>query len=147
MDMDTYCFTGASNDLVNLSLMITNGSAFNPYVQVYGPDKVFLFTLPIQSGAQWGYAEGWRLAKSGTYTLVVRDDTLSESFGYCLNLIKAPGPNATDPGDGPEFLTPGEPRTASLVPGDLDALAIRVIAGDRLWVTLEVLSPPGPHRC
>ena len=64
MDMDTYCFTGASNDLVNLSLMITNGSAFNPYVQVYGPDKVFLFTLPIQSGAQWGYAEGWRLPRA-----------------------------------------------------------------------------------
>ena len=75
MDMDTYCFTGASNDLVNLSLMITNGSAFNPYVQVSRPDKVFCSHCRFSAGAQWAFAERWRLSKSGTYTLVVRDDT------------------------------------------------------------------------
>ena len=143
MDMDAYCFTGASNDLVNLSLVITNGSGLYPTVQVYDPDKVHVLTVPIQSGAAWAFAENWRLTNSGNYTLVVRDDGLDESFGYCLNLIKAPGPNLTDPGDGPEFLAPGERRTASLVPGDLDAFAVQVIPGDRLWITLKVLSASG----
>jgi hypothetical protein len=142
LDMDTFCFEGVSNEVVNLALMVTNGSGINPYVQVYDPAGTFLFTTPLVSGTL-AFRENWRLAASGTYTVMVRDDVLNESFDYCLNLIKAPGPNFTDPGDGPERLVSGEIRTASLTPGDLDAFAVKVVPGDRLGITLNILSASG----
>jgi len=129
--------------VVNFALVITNGPGQYPVLQLYDPDNVLIFS--DNDNYYRAYVEGLRLTKSGTYSLLVRDDTVTESFGYVLNFIKAPGPNATDDGDGNWILAPGEVRSGNIASGDLDAFGFTAVAGDSITVAVRKTSGLGTY--
>lgn len=131
-----YSFTATSNDVLFLTVLLTNGPGTNPYLYLHDPDGVLI----AQLNSNWYLATlpNFRLTKTGTYTVGVRGDGQNESFDYLISALKIPGPNATDPGEGPYLLSPAETRSAHLSPGDLDAFEIKAIAGDTLNVALRI---------
>ena len=140
-DYDTFTFTGASNDVLFLTVFLTTGPGTNPYLYLYDPDGEVI----TEGNANWylAYVRNMRLTKTGTYTVGVRHIGYNDSFGYEISALKIPGPNATDPGDGLYTLSPAETRSAHLSAGDLDAFEIKVIAGDTLNVSLRITAGSG----
>jgi hypothetical protein len=140
-DMDTYTFTGASNDVIIATLLRTNGTGV-PYFYLYGPDGTLVSGSSI-SGGYVASVNGLRLSRTGTYTLLAIENSLAGSFDYTVCMIRNPGPNFSDSGDGAYTIEPYETRSAQITPGDLDAFAFHAIAGDTLSVTLQKTSGPG----
>lgn len=120
-DYDTYCFTASSNDVLYLTMLRTNGPGTYPYFYLYDPDGVVL-PAPGQND-YLAHIPNRRLTKSGVYTVGVIDNGLNESFGYSVCMIKVPGPNFPETGEGSETLRPGELRAAQITRGDCDAFA------------------------
>jgi hypothetical protein len=135
-----YSFTASSNDVIYLTLLTTNGPGTFPWFYLYNPDGIFLGNPSANSfEANWA----GRLDQSGSYVVAVIDGGINDSFGYSLCMVKVPGPNLTDAGEGAYILSPTETRSAHLSPGDLDAFEIKAIAGDTLSVALLRTTGPG----
>jgi len=132
---------GSSNDVVYLALLRTSGGD-HPVFFLYDPDGLDQLSTGT---ADYAELQNYRLMKDGIYTVAVLDNGLDESFDYNLSLIKNPGPNASDAGDGPYLMEPYETKQAQITPGDLDAFAFHAIAGDTLTIRLQKTSGPGLH--
>jgi hypothetical protein len=138
-DYDTFTFSASSNDVIYLTVLRTNGPGTGPFFYLYDPSGEV-----ISAGAYSSlltYVPNLRLTQTGTYTVGVIDGGLDEEFDYTLCVVKIPGPNIPDPGEGSETLSPGETRSAQITAGDLDAFAFHVIAGDT--VTLNAYKTGG----
>ncbi len=142
-DYDTFCFRASSNEVIYVTALLTNGPGSWPGMYLYDPEGVLVTTG--LNAPNYVYTGSLRLAKTGVYTVAVIDGGLEESFDYVISGVKVPGPNATDPGDGPSSLQAGEVRRAHLSVGDFDAYQIDAIAGDTLKVALRRTSGPGQY--
>jgi hypothetical protein len=142
-DYDTFCFDAASNDVIYLTVLRTNGPGTSPYLYLYDPTGAVVTEGSANSILT--YVPNRRLTLSGTYTVAVIDDGLNESFDYTICMVKAPGPNFPDQGDGPYELVPFQPVFAQIVPGDLDAFAFRAIAGDTIALKVQKVSGAGQN--
>jgi hypothetical protein len=78
------------------------------------------------------------LLKSGSYTIVVRDNGLDHTGSYCLtllNLTAGPVTSGEDPDGGP--IASGETRSATIALSDMDAYQFDGEAGDRILIDAE----------
>ena len=140
-DLDLYCFTAASNDVVSFALVRTNGSG-NPTMRIFDPLGTAIYGACGDGVRVYEYDV--RLTKTGTYTVEVTDcNAFTTTFDYNFCMIKIPGPNFQEPGEGSELLLSGETRTAQISAGDLDAYSFSVIGGDSVWITLSQTSGSG----
>ena len=138
-----YTFTAASNDVITLTLLRTNSSAGNPTLTLYDPTGAVTTLDRCAVGGLYVLEPGRRLTQSGTYIIVVRECELNDTFDYTLCMIKNPGPNFPEPGEGSETLLPRQARAAQITVGDCDAFAFRGIAGDMVMITLLQTSGSG----
>jgi hypothetical protein len=152
-DMDTYTFTGTSNDVITVTLLRTNGTG-DTFLYLYDPLGDAVFSGAGTGNAGVAYFAGVRLTKTGSYTFVVVAGGLDLSYDYNLCTIKNPGPNFPEPGEGVEVIAPEDMRAARITPGDLDAYLFHAIAYDTITLNLtktggagnlfvELLAPDG----
>ena len=139
-DYDSFTFTAASNDVIYLTVLKTNGVG-SLFLYLYDPSGAVL--AEGSANSFFAGVENWRLAQTGTYTVGVIERFHTQSFDYIVNVLKIPGPNAADPGDGLYLLSPVESRSAHLSAGDLDAFGIMAIAGDTIDVGIRITSGSG----
>ncbi len=133
-----YSFNASAGDVANFALVRISGGQW-PVLQLFSPDGQILFS--DASAWYYAYVERFTLTNGGTYTLLVRDDGIIETFNYTLCVVKIPGPNYPEPGEGNDRLLIGERRAAQIVAGDLDAYSFLAVAGDS--VTLQVTRMSG----
>ena len=100
-DLDRFTFTGQSNEVVAVALSITSGSGRSPVLRVYqaGGSLISILAYPFGiplATPDGGYLPIVYLGRDGTYSLVVSDDTFTESFRYALTFVKVYGSNATN---------------------------------------------------
>ena len=139
-DKDTYTFMASSNDVVDITLVRTNGTSA-PYFALYDPNGVFV--LGDNYDTNLAYVTGLRLTNAGSYTLVVNASDQASAYDYVVCMIDVPGPNSPDPGDGAYTMSANETRSGQITPGDLDAYAFHAIAGDTLTITVQKTSGTG----
>jgi hypothetical protein len=133
VDVDTYCFSASSNDVVAIGLGRTTGTGI-PRFYLFDPEGNY---VSEQGGGGSVYTQNQRLSQNGIYTLLVLADYFSDSYDYTLCIIKIPGPNVPEDTDGSEFLAPGELRSAAAAAGDVDAFAFYAIAGDSVEIIVD----------
>jgi len=135
-----YSFLTASNDVVALTLLRTNGTGTTS-LSLYDPMGTLIFADP-GNGIVVNNPSN-RLTKTGTYTLGVVASNLNVSYDYTLCMIKIPGQNIPEPGECQELLWPNETCPASIAVGDLDAYRLHAIAGDTITLILQKTSGNG----
>jgi YD repeat-containing protein len=79
-EIDTYTFTGLVNDVVNIRILNSSGGAFYPILDLYGPTGSW-----VTGG---GTAIARRLTASGTYAVLVRDNSNVYTGNYILALVR-----------------------------------------------------------
>jgi hypothetical protein len=133
-DYDTYTFAAASNDVIFLTVSSTGGARL-PYLHLY--DSTGAVVTAQWNNYKYATLSNLRLTKDDTYTLAVTEDLFNYEFDYHVCMIKHPGTNAADPGDGPAVLAPSTTASAQITHGDLDAFAFQAIAGDTIALRLR----------
>src|SRR6266853_6281165 len=142
-DIDTFTFAGSSNDAVTI-FMVKGGGGFNPLIDLYDPDGIRVTYAVGNNGSQSSIIQAQKLTKTGTYTILCRDDVGNETYPYSLTMIKNPGPNAVDLGDSGPSIQPGQSLTNNIgTPSDIDALSFYVIAGDTVTISMVKLGGSG----
>jgi len=143
-DIDIFTFTGTSNEAVSILMTKTDDSGDLPFFELYGPDGALMANPGYRDGVI-AYLDGFWLAQSGTYLIACRDAGGNQPFAYNLTLVKCPGPNLTDPGEGSEIMAPGETRFATIGVGDIDAFSFSAVAGDFLDLNLKRIGGSGQN--
>jgi hypothetical protein len=121
-DMDTYCLTANSNDVISVALLRTNGAG-TPYLYLYDPEGRQVLAGGSTSGVR--HDPGLRLDRSGGYTLVVVAGNLTDSYDYLLSLtFDRCGVNEREPEDGAETIVPGQVAGGQISPADMDTYCL-----------------------
>jgi len=127
-DFDAYTFTGSSGDRVVLTAPETSGASYNTSLYLYPPDGGTY--VAITNGDRIDY----QLALSGTYVLVVQDQSLSGTGTYAvsyLNVTAGPMTSGPDPDGGP--IVSGSIKTGTMSgPGDLDGFTFTGASGEHV---------------
>jgi len=142
-DYDTYTFTATSNDVGFVALHSTGGGRY-PYLHLYDSQGTVVATH--YDATSYAVLRNIQLPKTDTYTLAITEDGFDYEWDYTLCMIKIPGSNSPDPGDGPSDIVPFENAAAQITPGDLDAFAFAAIAGDTITLQLQEVSGSGTRR-
>jgi Ca2+-binding RTX toxin-like protein len=134
-DLDSYTFSANAGDMVYLRVADTEttefiNSNFTPFVALFDPDGDLVDT---DWGALVAHLDGVDLVKTGTYTVVVRDNSSGDdSHGsYDIYFVKAPGAN--DDGELPN----GEKISSQIDLGDLDTYTFIADAGDTVYIRVS----------
>jgi hypothetical protein len=102
-DVDVFCFTAESNDVVHAGFARMSDYG-DPYMYLYDPDGDFVGGVYGGFGAYGGF----RLNKSGPYKCVMIANDFATPYDYNLSVTKVGcGLNVAEPGDGAENLTFG----------------------------------------
>jgi hypothetical protein len=130
-EIDLYTFTGQSNDAVTIFLTRTLGALTDPWLELHGPNGILLVPNQLGEGL-YDLIQAYRLPRTGTYRILVRDDVGDLTFNYALSLVKIPGPNV---GEMP--IAPGQTVTNGLhLPAEIDLYTFFAIAGDSIEAVL-----------
>jgi hypothetical protein len=143
--VDYLLFSANSNDAVTVFLGISNAPiCFFPVLQLLDTNGDLLVTA---GGIDCNTRDitGLHLPRTGTYTIVVRDDGGNESFTYGLSLIKMPGSNATDAGEA-GVIAPGQTVAGRIgAIADLDVYTFPAVAGDTVTTRLSTTDGDGQY--
>jgi hypothetical protein len=136
-DLDILRFHAESNDVVTIRMSTPGGNhGQKVFMELQAPDGTV-----IQSTGGYGLEEpsfqAVRLSLRGEYMIVCHDVYGRFEMPYTMSMVKIPGVNSSEAGDGTEMIQPGEMRTAYLGSGDLDAFRFRVIAGDSVRLSMS----------
>src|SRR5262249_52496375 len=148
-DFDAFMFTGTIGNRVLLTGISTGGPSYAPTIYLYPPGGGSYVTSA--TGGRIDY----QLAASGTYVVVVQDQTQLNTGTYelsYLNVTAGPLTSGEDPDGGPIASASSATGTIS-GPGDLDAFTFTGTTGDHVIVgavptagslnTNITLYPPG----
>src|SRR2546430_4693749 len=129
---NTYSFTGTSGEVVNVWMVKTGGSGINPTVELYDPNGAAVVGAVANVSAVSSLIQAQALTKTGTYTIVCRDDVGNETYPYSVTLVKLPGgANPVDPGDLGGSILPGQTLTNLLGQvADIDTFTFVGTAGE-----------------
>jgi len=130
-DLDTYCFDAISNELVTISIFRTNGSGL-PYFQLYNSEG---YVAESPFGDSLEFVEDLRLPRTGPYTLLIRDVSITETLGYAFTFARIP---VSSP-----VLQSNEEQSGTISLGEMDAYSFYAIAGNSITLRLEKTSGPG----
>src|SRR5258706_5502049 len=89
--------------------MVKGGGGFNPFF-FNDTATTEIYTLSLHDALPiCSIIQAQKLTKTGTYTILCRDDVGDETYPYSLTLAKIPGgSNLTDPGDAAGTILPGQ---------------------------------------
>src|SRR5262249_52145361 len=136
-DFDAFMFTGTIGNRVLLTGLSAGGPSYAPTIYLYPPGGGSYVTSA--TGGRIDY----QLAASGTYVVVVQDQTQLNTGTYelsYLNVTAGPLTSGEDPDGGP--IASGSSATGTISgPGDLDAFTFTGTTGDHLIV--GALPPAG----
>ena len=150
-DLDTWTFAGTAGEHVTLRIGELSGSSFDPRIELYDPTGA---VVGAETGSSVATAE-LDLTLTGTYTVLVRDDTVSGGGDtgtgtYELRFVRVPGSNEHG------SLTNGGAHVEAITIGDLDTYTFSADAGDATTLrvarttsvnnfspTLELYDPTG----
>jgi hypothetical protein len=146
-DFDAYTFHGTIGDRVILLAVATGGPSYTPYIYLYPPGGGTFVNL--------GGSIDYQLTATGTYTVVVQDQSMLNTGTYALsylNVTSGPLTSVSDPDGGPIQSAASATGTIGAI-GDIDAYTFTGNFGDHvLFAALETsgslntnisLYPPG----
>jgi hypothetical protein len=132
-DTDIFTFSGTANDRVVITV-----------ADLYSGCQPEIYLYPPVGGALEASRQGssaikkldWRLAATGTYSIVLHDSLLNQEGSYSVTLVKVPG-GATAPTDADGgALASGQSATGTFTPrADLDVFTFDGTTGDRVVIT------------
>ncbi|MDB4444644.1 fibronectin type III domain-containing protein [bacterium] len=132
-DLDAFQFFGEAGDRIILQTVEVSG-AINTEMVLVDPDFV-----DETSSAPRGNLLDHVLAKTGIYTVLVRDDDRRNAGTYNINLLNLTGSLSSPRDCDGEILTFGQNVSGALIVSDLDAFQFYGEAGDRIILqTVEV---------
>jgi len=127
-DMDMWTFTVDATDTIRVQIGEVNGTDFNPFIALYGPDGDE--KISNEGTASTGLTH--RALVGGTYTLLVRDGQIdvTGSGDYRLYFANMPGSYTVPAGDEGGVLTNGGMHAGTIDLGDFDVYTFKVAAND-----------------
>jgi len=136
-DIDSYTFDANAGDTVYLRVADTEttefiNSNFLPLVALFDPDGDLLGS---SSGALVGHIDAEVLVKSGTYTVVVRDDSSGDDNVGSYDIYFAKAPGANDDG----CIANNQELDGFIDLGDLDSFTFNASAGINTVITITDL--------
>jgi hypothetical protein len=136
VDIDSYCFSALSNDLITIDIYRTNGNG-SPHFRLYDQNGEFVISDNWIDNAL-GFREDVRLPSTGTYTLIVREEGQDQTYDYELSFIKVQcGTNMIEAGDGGEAIEPSQltgGRIETRV--DIDSYCFSALANELVTINL-----------
>jgi hypothetical protein len=141
-DMDTWTFEGNAGDRVIINAVTTSGS-LDTTITLYPlgePAEATTAGCPALN-CHGGDQMNWQLKKSGLYTIIISDYSLSNPGTYNINLLKIPGEVSSpqDPNGGP--IISGETLNGTInVASDLDAFQFYGDVNDRIIINAVTTS-------
>jgi len=123
---DSYTFTATAGENVWLRIADTSNSAFYPRITLYGPTGAYI--TYDNDGSVAGFTH--TATTTGTYTVVVSDDSGNYTGNYNFYFVRVPGANEGG------SLGNGSLRTDKIDLGDLDSFTFSVQAGGQVQLTV-----------
>jgi hypothetical protein len=137
-DIDVFTFSANTGDNVILSCVEDDGTAFEPFITVIGPDG----SVAGSDLGDLGLDFSFTAATSGTFYVILRDFTTDNIGGnfdgdfqpgeYIMTMAKLPGPQTDDGTDGGP-ITNGQRVVGSLPTGDIDVYTVSMNIGESLY--------------
>jgi len=141
-DYDSFTFNAASNEVLYLTVLRTNGPGAFPYIYLYDPNGTAV--IGGSSGSNDARIVNRRLTSTGTYRLLILDDRLQETFDYLVTFNLAQGGiNLREDGDGGEVILPGQTVSGHIQPGDYDTFTFSAASNDVIYATVRRKVGPG----
>jgi hypothetical protein len=140
-DEDVWSFAANQGDSIWVSAsQVGTNSAFVPRIDVYGPDGV-------DEAANFNdlFARvTFRAPSSGTYTIVVQQQTVTDLAGltYVLRLAKAPGAFVVPAGDEGGTIVANATVPGSIARGDMDLWSFSATQGNQIEVSASETNSP-----
>jgi len=139
-DIDSYTFTANAGETVYLRVADTEttefiNSGFQPYVGLLSPSGAF---ISASQGALVGDLSR-ALVESGTYTVIILDESSGEDATGSYDLYFAKAPGAADDG----CIANGDHGYGFIDLGDIDSYSFQANAGISLVVTVTDLDESG----
>ena len=79
-DIDQWGFHASQGDQINIQLTETNGSGFNPFIAIFGPNAIL---VAVASGSDHASLD-FEASAEGRYTIVIRESDADSSGNYEL---------------------------------------------------------------
>ena len=133
-DLDGFTFSGDVDDVVAISCVRTSG-AVRTQILVYAPGNASAVIASACGGGDCGDYVTYKLAQSGTHTIVIRDIAQDQIGNYRITFERfGEGVPISNDQDG-EVLRPGDHRTSWIgQQSDLDHVRLYADAGTRLLI-------------
>lgn len=127
-DLDTFSFTGSAGDRILIDAVETTGVGYNTVMSLYPPGGG---TAIIQGS---GNRQEALLTVTGTWKLVIEDNSDDTAGGYALSILNVTSGPFTNGGDADGgAIASNDIKTGQMQQGvDFDAYTITAAAGDRL---------------
>jgi hypothetical protein len=152
--VDTYTIAGVAGGSIEAVVAETvAGSALTPKIQLIAPNGSVLTQLASATGTA---IESLNLAASGTYKVVVTDNSATKTGGYAVTAVSIGTGIAQSAGGDSGATTSAVTKTAAIGAGDIDVFTINglaggaieaavgeSIAGSSLTPLIEMFSPAG----
>ncbi|HEX4794648.1 MAG TPA: PPC domain-containing protein, partial [Humisphaera sp.] len=138
-ESDAYSFNASAGDSISAAMTVLN-NAFDPEMDLYGPDGALL-----QSHYNSAYYGGTTIdltnaPLTGTYSLVARDRGGDNTGSYGITMAHfGPGVSQSADGDAGPIVS-GLTRSAVINAGDLDVFTFSASAGDSISAAMTVLN-------
>ena len=131
-DLDPWTFTANAGNYITATIGDKNDNDFNPYIALISPTGVVL-------DYDWGYKGSEvsvNASETGSYSLVVRDNSSSNPGEYTLSLAVSGGGLTISSGDEGGDILKGETKSGTIAYGDLDPWTFTANAGDYIAATV-----------
>jgi hypothetical protein len=145
-DLDSWSFQANANAAVSLSVSrLSDAGSFRPRILLRAPSGEQLFSASSPLSPAVVQSHVLRVPQTGTYTVVIGsgDEHHVGAGTYRLTLARSPGGFVVAPGDDGGLLGNGVPQFGAIDAGDLDQWSFDVVAGERLSISMRILTNMG----
>jgi hypothetical protein len=133
---NSWTFTANVGDAIVVRVGEVFNNSFTPRVQIFSPASVLLTTAANSVAAEASVTA----TNSGTFTVVISDNSLTQTNSYRLTLAKSPGAVSVAPGDDGGPMTNGVMHSGTILAGDLDVWTFNANSGDSIVVRIGLIT-------